>query len=269
MSDSSTLYLDLLRRCLTNYIYADTETRTLPVDGIVRPEVLPAFLAKGLRIVQPMAIDWAVRMDGRDWPPTAHTMIGVKRLAHLQRCIEDALRDGVPGDLIETGVWRGGATILMRGALKAYGVTDRTVWVADSFGGLPPPNLVKYPQDAKMDLHTYSSLAVSLEQVQANFARYGLLDEQVRFVKGWFRDTLPNLPAERLAVARLDGDMYESTMDALMHLYPKLSVGGYLVVDDYGAIGECRQAVNDYREREGISEEIRPIDVSGVYWRYQ
>ena len=124
--------------------------------------------------------------------------------------------------------------------------------------GTPSALLKKYP-----DL----SISVSLEQVQSNFARYGLLDEQVRFVKGWFRDTLPNLPAKRRAVARLDGDMYESTIDALVHLYPKLSLGGYLVVDDYGNIGECRQAVDDYRAGQGISEEIRPIDASGVYWR--
>jgi O-methyltransferase len=267
MNDPITLYLDLLKRCLTNCIYADTETRTLPVEAYVRPELQAAFRAQKLKVVQPLVIDWAVRMEGRDWPPTAHTMIGVKRLAHLQRCVEDVLRDHVPGDLIETGVWRGGATILMRGVLKAYAVTDRTVWVADSFAGLPQPDLVKYPQDAKMDLHTYPYLAVSLEQVQANFARYGLLDEQVRFVKGWFRDTLPILPAKRLAVARLDGDMYESTIDALVHLYPKLSLGGYMVVDDYGNIGECRQAVDDYRAGQGISEEIRPIDASGVYWR--
>jgi O-methyltransferase len=196
-------------------------------------------------------------------------MIGVRRLAHLQQCVEEVLKDGVPGDLIETGVWRGGAAILMRGVLKAYGVTDRTVWAADSFAGLPPPDLEKYPQDAKMDLHTYPFLAVSLEQVRANFARYGLLDEQVRFLKGWFKDTLPGLPAQRLAVARLDGDMYESTTDALVHLYPKLSLGGYLVVDDYGAIGECRQAVEDYRAKHGIREEIRPIDASGVFWKRQ
>jgi hypothetical protein len=269
MTDSIAMYLDLLKRCLTNYIYADSESVTVPPEGVVQPEFLAAFKERRLKVVAPALIDWSVRMEGRDWPSTAHTMIGVKRLAHLQRCVEDVLRDGVPGDLIETGVWRGGAVILMRGILKAYGVSDRLVWAADSFAGLPTPDLMNYPQDEKMDLHKYDFLAVLLEQVQANFARYGLLDDQVRFVKGWFRATLPNLPAERLALARLDGDMYESTLDALVHLYPKLSVGGYLVVDDYGAIGECRQAVNDYRARRGISEEIRAIDASGIFWRGQ
>jgi O-methyltransferase len=155
-------------------------------------------------------------------------MIGSLRLDNLQDCIESVVRDNVPGDLIETGVWRGGATILMRGVLAAYGIADRIVWVADSFAGLPPPNPQAYPADAG-DIHwTHRELAVSLKTVPESFARYGLLDDQVRFLVGWFRDTLPTAPIHRLAVARLDGDMYESTMDALVALYPKLSVGGYL-----------------------------------------
>lgn len=206
-------------------------------------------------------------MEGRVWPSAAHTMIGLKRLDNIQSCVESVLADGVPGDLIETGVWRGGATIFMRAVLKAYGVQDRNVWVADSFEGLPPPDAEKYPQDAGDRHHTARELAISLEQVKSNFERYGLLDGQVRFLKGWFRDTLPTAPIEKLAVARLDGDMYESTMDALVNLYPKLSVGGYLIVDDYGAVPACRQAVHDYREAHGISEELVDIDWTGVYWR--
>ena len=135
------------------------------------------------------------------------------------------LTDGVPGDLIETGVWRGGATILMRAILKARGVTDRVVWVADSFAGLPAPNAARYPLDAGINLHRFPQLAVTLERVQDNFRRYGLLDDQVRFLKGWFRDTLPAAPIERLAVLRLDGDLYESTIQALESLYDKLSAG--------------------------------------------
>jgi hypothetical protein len=88
----------------------------------------------------------------------------------------------------------------------------------------------------------------------------------VRFLPGWFRDTLPTLGAERFAVVRLDGDMYESTMVALESLYPRLSVGGYLIVDDY-AIGLCRRAVADYRSRHGIDEPIVRIDHTGVFWR--
>ena len=121
-------------------------------------------------------------------------MIGMKRLDNLQHCVEDTLARQVPGDLIETGVWRGGASIFMRGILRAHGVSDRTVWVADSFQGLPPPNPDAYPADAGDPLHTFDYLAVSLEDVKSHFERYGLLDDQVRFLKGWFRDTLPAAP---------------------------------------------------------------------------
>ena len=141
------------------------------------------------------------------------------------------------------------------------------MWAADAFQGLPPPDAAKYPSDRRSRHHEARELAVSLEAVQANFARYGLLDDQVRFLKGWFRDTLPAARIERLAVLRLDGDMYESTSNALASLYPKLSPGGYLIVDDYGAVGACRQAVEDYRGAHGITEEIRPIDWTGVYWQ--
>src|SRR5438094_5245383 len=146
--------------------------------------------------------DEPVRAEGLDWPARAHTMIGLKRLANVRACVESVLADGVPGDLIETGAWRGGATIFMRAILKAHGVTDRVVWVADSFAGLPPPDADRYPPDAGGHLHEFPQLAVTQAQVQENFRRYGLLDDQVRFLAGWFRDTLPAAPIERLAILR-------------------------------------------------------------------
>ena len=137
------------------------------------------------------------RLIGKDWPSEAETMIGMVRLNNLQACVEDVIQRAIPGDLIETGVWRGGATIFMSGALKAYGITDRNVWVADSFQGLPKPDAEKYPAD-KGDKHwTHPELAVGVEEVRANFARYGLLDDQVKFLVGWFRDTLPAAPDSR------------------------------------------------------------------------
>jgi len=239
-------YIDLLKRCLTNVVYGGDASR---LRGETRP------------------YDAHLRVHGRDWPGQAHTMIGLPRLDNLQFCVQDVLARGVPGDLIETGVWRGGAVILMRGVLKAFGVTDRTVWAADSFEGLPPPDPERYPRDAGLDFSRFQELAVSLPEVQENFRRYDLLDERVRFLKGWFKDTLPGAPIERLAVLRIDGDLYESTMDALTHLYPKLSPGGYCIVDDYYDIEPCRQAVTDYRERHGVRDEIVRIDWTGVFWR--
>jgi hypothetical protein len=261
------LYLDLMKRGLTNWIYGDVEDTTIPFDGLLAPEVVRGCVAQGIRLVQRKPFDPGLRAQGGDWPPTAHTMIGLKRLDNLQFCIENILARNVPGDLIETGAWRGGAAIFMRAVLKAHGITDRCVWVADSFEGLPPPDPQKYPADAGDPHHTFAFLAVSQEEVRANFERYGLLDDQVRFLKGWFRDTLPAAPVQQLAVLRLDGDMYESTMDALVHLYPKLSPGGCAIIDDYGAVAGCRQAVHDYREQLCIPEEMRQIDWGAVFWQ--
>jgi O-methyltransferase len=256
------LYLDLLKGCLTRELFRDSSAEIAPT----RANRVRSRLGLAPRL-QHSAFDPEARAVGRDRPTEAETMIGRARLDHLQHCITDVLAEGVPGDLIETGVWRGGATIFMRAVLAAYGDRSRTVWVADSFRGLPKPDADRYPADAG-DIHwTLSDLAVDVSQVQANFARYGLLDDQVRFLEGWFSETLPSAPIDKLAVVRLDGDMYESTMDALTHLYPRLSVGGYLIVDDYGAIPGCRAAVTDFRARLGIGDEIRAIDWTGVYWR--
>ena len=168
--------------------------------------------------------------EGRHWPRTAETMVGLKRLRNIRECVEQVLEDQIPGDLIETGVWRGGSCIYMRAILAAHEIGDRTVWVADSFEGLPPPTL---PQDEGLNFNESPELAVGVDEVRANFERYGLLDDQVRFLIGWFADTLPG-PVRQLAVLRLDGDLYESTWDAMTALEPLVSPGGFVIVDDYG-----------------------------------
>ena len=155
----------------------------------------------------------------------------------------------------------------MRAIFHTYGVKNRRVWLADSFEGLPPPDPLVYPADADDAFHTYADLAVSLDAVKQNFAKYGLLDDQVMFLKGWFKDTLPTAPIERLALLRLDGDMYESTIDALRHLYDKLSPHGFVIVDDYRVVEGCRKAVDDFRKLRGIDDLIKEIDGVGVYWQ--
>ncbi len=271
VSTPEELYLDLLKNVLTRFILGEHYQQVdFPVGSLPRAVFTPfrrLFATRNWVLVKRYTDDPSIREEGRDWPADGETMIGLRRLDNIQECVADVLRRGVPGDLIETGVWRGGAVILMRAILTAYGDTTRTVWAADSFEGLPKPDTSRYPADAKDPHWSFAPLAVSLEQVQANFARYGLLDEQVRFLKGWFKDTLPTAPIERIAVMRLDGDMYESTMDALKALYPKLSVGGYVIIDDYGQVPACKQAVHDYRAAHDITEEIHSADWSGTYWR--
>lgn len=204
---------------------------------------------------------------GEVWPfpHYGETMLGPPRMENLEYCVRTVLEEGVTGDLIETGVWRGGACIFMRAILAAYGVSDRTVFVADSFRGLPPPDLDN-PEDRGSRFHHQRDLRVDIESVRENFRKYDLLDEQVVFLEGWFADTLPDARIDHLAVLRLDGDMYGSTMDSLENLYPKLVPGGFVIVDDY-RLGPCRAAVTEYRESQGIEDEILAVDWTGIYWR--
>jgi O-methyltransferase len=270
------LYLDLLKRTLTGAVAEDNDS----ILGGVRTTGSPVLYKRaadavgrlvgrfGFELAYKKPYDPALRAIGRDWPARADSMIGLARMDNIQHCIEAILRDDVPGDLIEAGVWRGGATIFMRGVLKAYGVQTRTVWAADSFEGLPPPDPARYPADAGDRFHEQGGLAVGVEQVKHNFERYGLLDDQVKFLVGWFKDTLPTAPIEQLALIRLDGDLYESTWQAIEALYPKLSPGGFCIVDDYGTlVDQCQRAIHDYREAHGITEEIVDIDGWGAYWR--
>jgi O-methyltransferase len=259
-------YLDLLIGALTHTLYRE-------VDSLEFPFELKELVHDDLRAELSEADDPGtlldpkrLRAEGRDWPRHGQTMIGLERMRSLRDCVETIISEDIPGDLIEAGVWRGGAGILMRGVLEAYGDDRRVVWLADSFEGLPTPDAERYPADRESWAHAAADLAVSAGEVRENFRRYGLLDERVRFVKGWFRDTLPNLRDQRWSLIRLDGDMYESTMEALANLYPGLSPGGFLIVDDF-ALAPCRQAVHEFRREHSINEPIEEVDWTAVFWR--
>lgn len=261
---SPEMFLDLLIDCLTRRLFVPRLGALVPVPetGSWRIDALRPF--RGMLRRHGVELVWN---RPAHFPPEAETMVSHSQLIHLRGCIERVIREDIPGDFIETGVWRGGTCILMRAALEAYGDEHRTVWVADSFKGLPKPNTEKYPADRPFDLSPAAPLAVSAEQVTLNFIKYGFWDYRVRLLEGWFKDTLPTAPIDRLAILRLDGDLYESTIDAMNALYPKLSVGGYLLIDDYAVAPPCRDAIHDYRVTHGITEEITRVDACGAYWR--
>lgn len=245
------LYLNLLEQTLTGAVLEDI--------GFVPSPNNPT-------LVHADRYDEQTRLIGMDWPSRAHTMAGLTRLRSLRQQVTTVLRDDVPGDFIETGVWRGGSSIYMRAILAAHDITDRRVWVADSFAGLPPPNPEDYPADAGDELYKIPVLAVPLDDVKKNFVKYGMLDSQVMFLPGWFKDTLPGAPIEKLAIMRLDGDMYESTIQALASLYDKLSIGGFVIIDDFG-LPNCRLAVEDFRRDRRISDPLTDIDGMASFWR--
>lgn len=242
-------YIDLLERTLKNSIYGESaiETRLRAIMQRIRH---PYLTRKGVS----------------RWPAKAHSMMPSGRLHSLRERVEAVLKENIPGDLIETGVWRGGACILMRGILASYGDSGRKVFVADSFEGLPRPD-PKYRADRRDRLYSFAELAVSEAEVRENFAKYDLLDDRVVFVKGFFKDTLHGIDSDRFALIRLDGDMYESTMDALTALYDKLSPGGFAIIDDYGGLSACRKAVHDFLDARALKPEINRVDASCVWWR--
>ena len=267
---SANLYLDLMAKVLTRYNFEGrNKSVTLPggsYESYLWQLLVAADPDRQLSIVEPGEFQPELREEGRDWPADAESMVGLKRLANIRACVESVLADGVPGDMVETGVWRGGSCIYMRAILAAHGDESRRIWVADSFEGLPAFD-GRYEADIGDQFHTFKELAVSVDQVKDNFRRYDLLDDRVEFLVGWFADTLPGAPIEQIAVLRLDGDMYSSTMDALEPLYDKVSPGGYVIVDDYGAVPACAQAVEDFRRDRGITDPIHQVDWTGAYWR--
>ena len=282
-------YLELLKKSLLNELYVENEARLIYTFGQVanrlpielndylniatkHAEIIDDLLSDkqtGMTtVITSVGADGTVRLahELRNITELSHTMVGKRRLENVQYCVETVLDEEIKGDFIETGIWRGGTCIFMQGLLMAYGATGRTVWAADSFEGVPPPTL---PQDQGLDLSAtvYPILAVSLDEVKALFERYGLLNENVRFLKGWFKDTLAASPIERLAILRLDGDLYESTMDALVPLYGKVSPGGFVIVDDYGSCPPCKCAIDDFRAQHGITDPLQTIDDQSAFWR--
>ena len=267
-------YLDLLKGCLTRSAFGEAYKPLVKPEkpqlknrlwwNLAYPMARPALSAIGVEMVRRANFDPEACRTGAYYHSEAGTMIGLTGLDNIQRCVVDCLERGVPGDLLEAGTWRGGTAIFMRAILQAYGDRTRTVWLADSFAGCPRPQNEKDLGDRHSE---NKFLIATLEDVRNNFARYDLLDDRVRFLAGWFRDTLNSPQIPPLAVLRLDADMYSSTMEALTALYPKVSPGGYVIIDDYFTIDSCRQAVDDYRSQMRINDKIEAVDQCRACWR--
>ena len=269
-------YLWLLKRALTNLIYPEDEQRLWLLSGPAGPPAVPptqeylrdiryrdpegdAHLRRAKRIGRVIH-----RQPGR----YSHTMIGLQGLTAIERAAEDLFREGVPGDFVDAGTCRGGAAIFMRALQTAFGESQRRVWVADTFTGVPASTSV-VDIDAGVDLSTprYPWLAASEDTVRDNFRTYELLDDAVRFLPGLFADTLPGAPIEQIALLRLDADLYSSTFDALSALYDRVADNGVVIVDDYGGIESCRQAVDTFRTERGITAPLHRINWTEVWWR--
>jgi hypothetical protein len=246
-------YLELVKCQVSGVTYNDAER-----------SVVPKVQRNSFRF---SALDWNKRKQGTDWAYFGDTMTGWKRLDNVRTLLEDVFRNGIEGDYIETGVWRGGSSMFARAVMRAHNQSTRKSFVCDSFRGLPPKGRDLDRRDAGWDKTKY--LEVPAEIVAQGFQKYCLLDENVIFAKGFFNDTMPPLSKHigKLAIMRLDGDMYESTVDVLYHLYDKLSLNGYIIIDDWSQNFPSRKACEDFFDTHGIKPQIFDIDQSSAYWK--
>jgi hypothetical protein len=232
----------------------------------LRDIIVRNFQKRSIILFKQKTHDSQKAIDGKGTSGPRYTAVSKKRLDNIEFCINKILENDIKGDFIETGVWRGGSCIFMRELLRINKVTDKKVFVADSFEGMPIPKDKYDGPDHSM----FESAKVSLEQIKSNFKTFNFdEDEQVVFIKGWFSESLPKANIKKLSLLRLDGDLYSSTMDSLNNLYNKVSKGGYVIVDDYNDWPECKKAVLDFRDKHSITSEIKNIDWTGIYWKVE
>jgi O-methyltransferase len=259
-------YLSLLMSTLTASVYPESAWLLLKASDAprkrIRGAICNALARRGYGLVKFRPFEVKARESGVDWPMFGYSMVGKKRLANIQFCLETVQKENIPGDFVECGVWRGGASMFAKAVLTCLDDESRTVWLCDSFEGMPAQRA-----EDKVDPDLVGRVAVSLEQVQENFRRFGFLNGRVKFVKGWFSDSLPNAPIEKISILRLDGDYYSSTTDALTSLYDRVAPGGFIIVDDYYAFKSCEQAITDFCEQRQIRPDLVKIDDIGVYFR--
>lgn len=268
-------YLNLIKKVILNKIYLDDELRLDYLRDCIagqsefdymtyhdirsRMRDRYSALQKSREIGQ--FLDRDIHRSG-----FSHTMVGQKRLDNVHYCLDHIWQNLLPGDLVECGVWRGGCCIFMAAYLQMFPRENVRVFVADSFDGLPKPRHVE-DKDLDLSKDAFPELAVSVGTVKENFECYDVSLDKVVFLPGWFKDTLPAAPISKIALLRLDGDLYESTMDCLLALYDKVVDGGIVIVDDWGVLPPCRKAVEDFFSNRGERlPSMKEIDWSGVYW---
>lgn len=233
------MYIDLLQNSVSGYIYKEFG----PYNRSARACVMRD---------EPMDFE-----GGNVHMTVGHSMIGFIRLRNIRDCIKEVIKDNIPGDFYELGVWRGGACIFARGVLNALGHPHRTVHVFDAF-----ENIRNYGGKS-------SYLSVSESQVRSNFDKYGLTNNVV-FHKGLFKDTVPQFRskvAAPVAILRIDGNFYDSYQDALYAFYDKVPVGGFVIFDDIMSHADVMRQWRDFKADQNIPEEPVRLDRHSAFFR--
>ena len=240
-SSARDAYIDLIKRAVTNYHYLGGESPFEKFRCVSHYDLQQSR--------------WKI-----DAPARPLTLLIKSQLDLVEKAAVAVHQRAIPGHFIEAGVWRGGVVILMRALLDAYGMADRKVFAADSFAGIPKNVRARNdPVDNWKD-----RWVAPLEEVRKNIERFGLLDDRIAFTVGFFEESLKTLANETFALIRLDSDSYDSVETSLEHLYPRLSEGGVIIIDDWHLVG-CRAAVLNYRERHGVEGDLHVYD-GNAYW---
>jgi hypothetical protein len=200
-----------------------------------------------------------------------YTMTSWERLYALYKSVQYVVENKIPGDVVECGVWRGGSMKLVAQVLCALGVTDRSLFLYDTFEGMTEP-------DPALDVDASGNKAfndwleiqrrkvkwsyASVEEVREVMAASGYPMDKVVFVKGPVEDTIPETLPDRISLLRLDTDWYASTRHEIEHLYPRLSMHGILLLDDYGHYKGAQRAIDEYFDRTGRRPFLNRIDYS-------
>jgi hypothetical protein len=238
-------------------------------EGAAKAEYLGFFRDALLNIHYNYHADFK---DGARWPPESQavSMAGQRRLDNFAALTAMVIEDGIDGHIIETGVWRGGASFMAAKTVELLGESSKKrVYLADSFQGIPPA-----PKDREYHWEDTNANTLSIlndnspKRVVEDAAKFGLDMNHLRWVVGYFNESIPKLVSEepdvRFSVVRLDGDTYFSTMDAIRYLYPRLNPGGFLIIDDFTDWTGCMNAIRHYRKKHDI---VEPKVIRGVYWR--
>jgi O-methyltransferase len=207
----------------------------------LRTVVLPSGFGRMLHQVQP------------------YSMMGYARLKGIHDGVRSVSARSIEGDLVECGTARGGCAALMRLTAKTCR-DDRTLWVYDTFEGLPRPT--DDNPDYELALTREKTCLGEFDEVEALFKSLEVLDG-THMIKGLFQDTLPETTPDRIALLHLDGDWYESTRVCLDHLYDKVSTGGVIQIDDYGHWAGARKALHEFFDERGIEVNLKYLDYSG------
>ena len=199
-----------------------------------------------------------------------YTLTSHERMFALRQAVIYVVEAGIPGALVECGVWRGGSMLAIASTLVELGATDRDLYLFDTFETMPPPgpndvdvwgqHASEY-YDAAMASPVYSYIPE--EQIKSILVGAGYPAERLHFVKGMVEETIPAGAPEQIALCRLDTDWYESTAHEMRHLYPRIAPGGVLLIDDYGHFMGSKQAVDEYMEEQGLHLLLNRIDFTG------